>query len=128
MGQRAPVFCHDSKPLKLTYARLASAGGCSYTWCLSAILLELNQPFTLLLIALALHTNIARWATAQRRAMLSGLLSEDKLELLQELGFESDEDEAEWLRWFMDLARCVGFMVMHEHRVTIVMCAAGSCC
>jgi len=46
-----------------------------------------------------------RWATAQRRAMQSGLLSEDKLELLQELGFEADEDEAEWLRWFMDLAR-----------------------
>lgn len=50
-------------------------------------------------------TPLPRWATAQRRAMQSGLLSEDKLELLQELGFEADEDEAEWLRWFMDLAR-----------------------
>lgn len=37
--------------------------------------------------------------------MAADLLSEDKLELLQELGFEADEDEAEWLRWFMDLAR-----------------------
>jgi hypothetical protein len=37
--------------------------------------------------------------------MAAGLLSDDKLELLQELGFEADEDEAEWLRWFMDLAR-----------------------
>jgi hypothetical protein len=47
-----------------------------------------------------------RWVTAQRRAMSAGLLSGDKLELLQELAFEPDEDEAEWLRWFMDLARC----------------------
>jgi hypothetical protein len=38
--------------------------------------------------------------------MSAGLLSGDKLELLQELAFEPDEDEAEWLRWFMDLARC----------------------
>lgn len=38
--------------------------------------------------------------------MAADLLSGDKLELLQELGFEADEDEAEWLRWFMDLARC----------------------
>jgi hypothetical protein len=33
------------------------------------------------------------------------LLSPDKAELLQELGFEPDADDAEWLRWFLDLAR-----------------------
>jgi hypothetical protein len=50
---------------------------------------------------------VARWVTAQRRALSAELLSDDKVELLQELGFEADEDEAEWLRWFLDLARCV---------------------
>jgi hypothetical protein len=45
--------------------------------------------------------------TAQRRALSAELLSGDKVELLQELGFEADEDEAEWLRWFLDLARWV---------------------
>eukprot|EP00882_Tetradesmus_deserticola_P033577 GHRQ01038369.1.p2 GENE.GHRQ01038369.1~~GHRQ01038369.1.p2 ORF type:complete len:184 (+),score=82.39 GHRQ01038369.1:594-1145(+) len=51
---------------------------------------------------------LARWANKQRRDLCSGLLPEPKAELLRELSFEADEQEAEWLRWFLDLARCGG--------------------
>lgn len=61
----------------------------------------------ILLLCCTVFVCVPRWVTAQRRALASGLLSGDKVELLQELGFESDEDEAEWLRWFLDLARWV---------------------
>jgi hypothetical protein len=46
-----------------------------------------------------------RWASKQRRQAAAGSLPEDKREALEELGFEWDEDEAEWRRWFLDLAR-----------------------
>jgi hypothetical protein len=45
------------------------------------------------------------WASKQRRDLASGLLAAPKAELLQELSFEADEQEAEWLRWFLALAR-----------------------
>jgi hypothetical protein len=48
---------------------------------------------------------LLRWANKQRRDLASGVLDDSKAELLQELGFEADEQEAEWLRWFLDLAR-----------------------
>ena len=49
----------------------------------------------------------ASWATKQRTQRSRGELHSDKEEQLVSLGFEFDEDEAEWLRWFLDLARCV---------------------
>jgi hypothetical protein len=49
-----------------------------------------------------------RWATKQRTQRARGELAAEKEELLAALGFEFDEDEAEWLRWFLDLARWVG--------------------
>ncbi|GBF98592.1 hypothetical protein Rsub_11317 [Raphidocelis subcapitata] len=48
---------------------------------------------------------LARWATKQRTQRSRGELPSEKEEALQALGFEFDEDEAEWLRWFLDLAR-----------------------
>jgi hypothetical protein len=59
------------------------------------------------LLLLLLPCTARSWANKQRRELASGLLAEPKAELLQELGFEADEQEAEWLRWFLDLARCV---------------------
>lgn len=50
---------------------------------------------------------LCRWANKQRRNLAAGLLAPAKAELLQELRFEPDETEAEWLRWFLDLARWV---------------------
>lgn len=47
----------------------------------------------------------ARWATKQRTQRSRGELSSEKEAALTALGFEFDEDEAEWLRWFLDLAR-----------------------
>ena len=47
-----------------------------------------------------------RWATKQRAQRSRGELSGEKEEALDALGFEWDEDEADWLRWFIDLARC----------------------
>jgi hypothetical protein len=35
----------------------------------------------------------------------NGALDEAKAEALEDLGFEWEEEEAEWLRWFLDLAR-----------------------
>jgi hypothetical protein len=61
----------------------------------------------LLLLLLPLPCRCRSWANKQRRDLASGLLPEPKAELLHELGFEADEQEAEWLRWFLDLARCV---------------------
>ncbi|KAF6251027.1 hypothetical protein COO60DRAFT_692327 [Scenedesmus sp. NREL 46B-D3] len=55
---------------------------------------------------------LARWANKQRRELVAGSLPEPKAELLRELGFEADEQEAEWLRWFLDLAR---FREAHGH-------------
>ncbi|WIA21190.1 hypothetical protein OEZ85_000439 [Tetradesmus obliquus] len=55
---------------------------------------------------------LARWANKQRRNLAAGLLVPAKAELLQELRFEPDETEAEWLRWFLDLAR---FKEAHGH-------------
>lgn len=55
---------------------------------------------------------LARWATKQRTERSRGDLSWDKEEALTGLGFEFDEDEAEWLRWFIDLAR---FKELHGH-------------
>jgi hypothetical protein len=47
----------------------------------------------------------SRWAAKQRAERSRGELSSEKAEALVALGFEWDEDEAEWLRWFIDLAR-----------------------
>lgn len=55
------------------------------------------------------------WANKQRRDLTGGALADEKAELLDELGFEWDEDEAEWLRWFLDLARCGSHMVVVTH-------------
>lgn len=48
---------------------------------------------------------LARWANKQRQEHKQKSLGDDKTALLQELAFEFDEDEAEWLRWFLELAR-----------------------
>eukprot|EP00878_Enallax_costatus_P025135 GHUV01026860.1.p1 GENE.GHUV01026860.1~~GHUV01026860.1.p1 ORF type:complete len:116 (+),score=31.84 GHUV01026860.1:645-992(+) len=55
---------------------------------------------------------VPRWANKQRRELSAGVLSADKAQLLAELNFEPDEDEAEWLRWFLELAR---FKEVHGH-------------
>ena len=49
-----------------------------------------------------------RWAAKQRAERARGTLGGDKAEALEALGFQWDEDEAEWLRWFIDLARWGG--------------------
>lgn len=48
---------------------------------------------------------LARWADKQRGERLKGQLDSQREELLESLGFEWDADDAEWLRWFLDLAR-----------------------
>jgi len=53
-----------------------------------------------------------RWATKQRTQRSRSELAAEKEEALTTLGFEWDEDEAEWLRWFIDLAR---FKEVHGH-------------
>ncbi|KAI8466629.1 MAG: hypothetical protein J3K34DRAFT_433240 [Monoraphidium minutum] len=55
---------------------------------------------------------LARWATKQRAQWSRGELVSEKGDALEVLGFEWDEDEAEWLRWFIDLAR---FKELHGH-------------
>ncbi|KIZ07410.1 hypothetical protein MNEG_0546 [Monoraphidium neglectum] len=58
------------------------------------------------------NRELARWAAKQRAERSRGELSSEKAEALVALGFEWDEDEAEWLRWFIDLAR---FKEVHGH-------------
>ncbi|KAF8056785.1 1-acyl-sn-glycerol-3-phosphate acyltransferase [Scenedesmus sp. PABB004] len=55
---------------------------------------------------------LARWAAKQRRQLARGTLPEARAAALEELGFEADEDEAEWLVWFLELAR---FKEAHGH-------------
>lgn len=48
---------------------------------------------------------LARWADKQRAERARGALASAREEALSALGFEWDADDAEWLRWFLDLAR-----------------------
>ena len=48
---------------------------------------------------------LARWLSLQRRQAAKGQLGDEKKGALEQLGFEWNEDEAEWLRWFLELAR-----------------------
>lgn len=52
-----------------------------------------------------IRTRTHRWATKQRTEASRGVLVAEKADALDALGFEWIEDEAEWLRWFIDLAR-----------------------
>ena len=52
---------------------------------------------------------LARWCSKQRRAWKEGTLDADKEAMLQQLGFEWAEEDAEWGRWFHELQQ-------HEER------------
>ncbi|EFJ46741.1 hypothetical protein VOLCADRAFT_92838 [Volvox carteri f. nagariensis] len=47
---------------------------------------------------------LSRWATKQRADWRRGRLEVERLEQLSALGFHFDADEAEWCRWFSELA------------------------
>lgn len=55
---------------------------------------------------------LARWASKQRAQRARGELGAEREEALEALGFEWSDDDAEWLRWFLDLAR---FKELHGH-------------
>ena len=56
---------------------------------------------------LAVGAQLKRAVGTQHKHKLhsNGALAEAKVDALEGLGFEWDADEAEWLRWFLDLAR-----------------------
>lgn len=61
---------------------------------------------------------LARWAAKQRAQRRRGQLPPEQEEALLEAGFDFDEDEAEWNRWFLDLAR---FKELHGHATPMAM-------
>ena len=46
--------------------------------------------------------HLKRWCRKQRHEYSSGELSKEKKEKLLEIGFEFDEEEAEWMRWYRE--------------------------
>lgn len=46
---------------------------------------------------------LARWCRKQRGAHASGVLTEDQVTQLRAVGFEFDDEAAEWARWYREL-------------------------
>ena len=46
------------------------------------------------------NPGLTRWARTQRSAYLVGTLSDQRLTRLHDIGFEMDDEMAEWMRWF----------------------------
>lgn len=46
---------------------------------------------------------LARWSKKQRKDYRLGKLDEDRLDKLAAIGFEFDDDKAEWMRWYHEL-------------------------
>lgn len=49
------------------------------------------------------EVSLARWCKKQRADFAKGKLSAEQIAQLLELGFEFDDERAEWLRWFAEL-------------------------
>eukprot|EP00803_Ostreobium_quekettii_P000216 evm.model.scf_2781.2 EVM.evm.TU.scf_2781.2 scf_2781:5688-7780(-) len=50
--------------------------------------------------------DLARWAEKQRDAFSRGQLDPDKIAQLEDLGFEFEAADAEWMRWFGEFKKC----------------------
>ena len=48
--------------------------------------------------------SLVRWASKQREEFARGELPDARRQALEAVGFEFDEEQAEWLRWFNQLA------------------------
>lgn len=48
--------------------------------------------------------DLGRWARAQRAAFKEGRLTGDRIAMLEAVGFEFDDEAAEWGRWYNELA------------------------
>jgi hypothetical protein len=66
--------------------------------------------------------SLARWAGKQRQQYKKGALATERAERLQLLGFEFEEEYAEWLRWYNELKV---FRDIHGHCNPVPL-AAGS--
>lgn len=56
--------------------------------------------------------SLSRWAKKQRRQYVEGTLPANRAGQLQDLGFEFDDEKAEWLRWYNEIKSFAG---QHGH-------------
>ena len=96
---RRPALSHAARPCCVSFEAAQHAQH-TRTPCASGAAAGARPPGST-----TRHARPARWATKQRTERARGVLGGDKAEALEALGFQWDEDEAEWLRWFIDLAR-----------------------